>query len=314
VTPSSLTFGSYSVGTSSTPQSIAVTNVSTTTLTIGSITMTGANPTDFSQTNTCGTSLGAGATCTISVTFTPTASGTRTADVSVTDSGSTVPLTVALTGTGVTPGATLSPTSVSFGTVLTGSTPPPQTVTLTNGGAGTLTITSITITGSNSSKFGQTNNCGSSLAASASCTITVTLSTATAGTFNATLSVADNATGSPQTASLNGTVMFSYITITPASLNFGTEKVGTSSAGETLTVANVGTTLVTLTKIENAGADPKDFPLSSNTCSGSLAAGANCVITIKFKPTATGTRTATVSIYDNSGVSPQAASLSGTGD
>src|SRR5205823_8279238 len=102
----------------------------------------------------------------------------------------------------------LSPTSVYFGSHPVNTTSAAQNVTLTNNGSSALTITSISITGTNSGDFAQTNNCPlspSTLAASASCAISVTFRPTATGTRSGTLSVADNAAGSPQTASLTGT-------------------------------------------------------------------------------------------------------------
>ena len=102
--PTSLTFSSQAVGTTSTAQAVIVTNtLPKATITISSVTVTGTNPGDFAETNTCGTIV-AGGTCTISVTFTPAAAGTRTASVSITNNGGGSPQTVGLTGTGTSGG------------------------------------------------------------------------------------------------------------------------------------------------------------------------------------------------------------------
>jgi hypothetical protein len=98
--PSNLAFATQKVGTKSSPKNVTLTNTGTSALSITSITIVGLNPTDFTQTNTCGTSVGAGKTCTISVTFGPTATGARAATVSVADSGGGSPQSVPLTGTG----------------------------------------------------------------------------------------------------------------------------------------------------------------------------------------------------------------------
>jgi len=95
-TPNKLTFASQKVGTTSNPQTVTVTNNQTTTVTISSITITG----DFAQTNTCGTSLAAGASCTMSVTFSPTKTGTRRGTITIMDTAYGSPQTVSLTGTG----------------------------------------------------------------------------------------------------------------------------------------------------------------------------------------------------------------------
>ncbi len=101
VTPAAgLAFGVVTVGTSSAAKTLTVTNNQTTALTINSITFTGAHPGDYSQTNTCGSSLAAKGKCTIAVTFTPTATGSRTASINITDSATNSPQILPLYGTG----------------------------------------------------------------------------------------------------------------------------------------------------------------------------------------------------------------------
>src|SRR5207302_1809782 len=124
------------------------------------------------------------------------------------DNATGSPQTAGLTGTGTAPVVSLTPTSVPFGNQRINTTSAAQTVTLTNSGSAALTISGITITGTNAGDFGQTNNCPISpatLAANGSCTISVTFTPTATGSRSGTLSVSDNATGSPQTASLSGT-------------------------------------------------------------------------------------------------------------
>ena len=99
--PSAISFSGQTVGTSSAPQSVTLTNKGAATLHLKQITTSGANAGDFSRTTTCGASLGAGASCSVSVTFTPTAPGTRTASVLFSDDGGGSPQSVALSGNGV---------------------------------------------------------------------------------------------------------------------------------------------------------------------------------------------------------------------
>jgi len=100
--------------------------------------------------------------------------------------------------------ATLTPGTLTF-TGVVGTTSTAQTATLTNTGNAALSITGISLTGTNPSDFAETNTCGSSLTPQQTCTISVTFTPASAASLTATLSVADNATGAPQTAALNGT-------------------------------------------------------------------------------------------------------------
>jgi hypothetical protein len=166
----------------------------------------GANSGDFAQTNTCGGSVAAGANCSINVTFKPTAIGARTASVSITDNAGGSPQNVTLTGMGVTPAVMLSTNNVNFGTQLvTTSSNPPQNVMLTNNGTATLNITSIAITGANGGDFSETNTCGASILAAANCTIAVTFKPTATGNRAASVTITDDATGSPQNVSLAGT-------------------------------------------------------------------------------------------------------------
>jgi hypothetical protein len=311
LSPLSLTFAAQQVGTSSSPQPVTLTNSGNATLTITSIAVTGTNKGDFIQTHTCQSSLAAGANCTINVIFKPTAVGTRSATLSVTDNATGSPQTVSLTGTGTGPGASLSPSKLTFTVQLVNTTSPAQHVTLTNTGTGTLTITSITFTGTDGADYAETNTCGSSVGAGANCTINVTFTPLAAGTRIAYLSVADNAPGSPQKVSLLGTG--TVMSVTPDSLNFGSIGVGTTSPPETVTIMNTGTSSVSITSVTKSGLNAKDFNITSSTCGSTLGTGASCAVALTFTPGAVGSRTANLNIKDTGGGSPQVVPLSGTG-
>ena len=197
LSPTSLTFSS-AVGTTSAAQSVTVTDSGTAALTFSSFTPSSSV---FSQTNNCGTGIVAGGTCTINVTFTPTASGTVSGTLSITDNASGSPQTVTLTGTGVVATVSVSPSSLTFSSQTQGTPSASQPVTLTNNGNAALAITSVAVTGD----FSQTNNCGTNVSAGGSCTINVTFTPTAAGTRIGTLTITDNASGSPQTVSLTGT-------------------------------------------------------------------------------------------------------------
>jgi hypothetical protein len=204
--------------------------------------------------------------------------------------------------------ATLTPSSLTFATQLVKTVSPPQNITLTSTGTSALSITSIAVTSTN---FAETNNCPSSLAPGASCTISVTFQPMAKGVLTGTLQVTDNASNSPQTASLTGTCTF--VQLVPASLNFGTVTVGTTSAPQTVTLTNEGTSgKLNITGIKFTGTNPADFA-QTNTCGSSVPARGTCTITVTFTPTATGTRTASLGVYDDGGGSPQTVAVSGTG-
>lgn len=308
LSPSSLIFSTRAIGTTSSAKTITLTNPGAASLGISSIAITGTNAGDFSQTHTCGSSLASTAKCTISVSFKPTASGTRTAAVSVTDNASGTPQKVALSGTGTA--AKLSTGSLGFGVESIGTASGGKSVTLTNVGTTGFNITAIAITGANAGDYLQTHTCGSSLGASASCTITVTFKPTASGTRTAALSLSDSAAGSPQTVALSGSGTAAKVS--PSGLNFGTVVVGSSSGAQAMTLSNVGTSIFDISAIAIAGPDPGDFS-QTHTCGTSLAPSASCTISVSFKPTATSARTAAINITDTAVGSPQTMLLSGAG-
>ena len=308
LTPTSLVFSTQPIATTSPAKVVTLKNTGTASLTITRIALGGANPGDFVQSNTCGSSLAAGASCAISVTFKPTTSGARSAALGVTDNATGSPQRVSLTGVGTA--AKLSPSSLNFGDVATGTTSPARVVTLTNVGTTSLTITSIAIAGANVGDFAQTHTCGTSLAPAASCTISITFKPTATGARSAAVSITDNAAGSPQSLPLRG--VGTTAKLSPTSLNFGSVAVGTTSPATIVTLTNVGTTSLTISSIAITGTNSGNFG-QSNTCGTSLAVSASCTISVKFRPTATGARSAAISITDNAAGSPQNVALSGTG-
>jgi centrosomal CEP192-like protein len=196
-----LSFPKTVIGATSIPKSVTLTNSGNATLHISSITASG----DFAiSNNTCGATVAAGASCAVSVTFTPTNKGTRKGNLTFTDDAPTSPQIVALVGAGTA--IKLTPTSLLFGTVTVGQTSPSQTVTVTNVATFVVTFTSFTFGGVAPGDYLITNNtCGASLAGGASCAVSVAFKPTVKGKRNATLKVADNGGGSPQTAMLKGT-------------------------------------------------------------------------------------------------------------
>jgi Bacterial Ig-like domain (group 3)/FG-GAP-like repeat/Abnormal spindle-like microcephaly-assoc'd, ASPM-SPD-2-Hydin len=305
LSPASLNFGNQTVDMVSAAKIVTLTNEGNIALTISSIGITGTDHADFAQSHTCGASVAAGASCTISVTFTPTTTGTRTATLSILDNAPQSPQTVGLTGVGVLPAVTFAPTSLAFPTQIVFTTSAAKTVTLTNSGVGVLKITSVAVTG----QFAQTNNCGSTVDPSSSCTLTVTFKPTSTGALAGSIAVTDNAPGSPQKVALTGTG--TAVELRPTSVNFGNQPTGTTSLVQTITLTNQGHATIS-TSITITGADPADFA-QTNTCGTSVVSGASCFIKVTFTPKAAGARSAAVSVTDNGGGSPQKVPLAGTG-
>lgn len=314
VAPSSLAFGNQLVGSTSAAQTIKVSNNGSTATTIG-VAVGG----EFAETNTCPVSpatLAPATSCTIGVTFKPTATGPLTGSVTITDTLPGSPQIVGLTGTGVAPIVTLSGTSLGFGNQNVGASSASQMVMLSNSGTALLTISTITITGANNGDFSQTNTCGASVNAGANCSISVTFKPTATGSRAASVTITDNASGSPQSVSLTGTGVAPVVsfggTIT---LTYSGQPVGTTSAAQTATLTNTGNAALAITSIAITGVNSGDFA-QTNTCPVSpttLAAGANCTISVTFDPTATGARNASLGVSDDASGSPQSISLTGTG-
>jgi trimeric autotransporter adhesin len=103
------------------------------------------------------------------------------------------------------------------------------------------------------------------------------------------------------------------VDLAPTRLVFASRSVGTTSGAQVVTLTNVGTALVDISSIQIGGADAQDFLQSATTCGASVVGGGSCTIGIRFKPTATGLRSATLNVSDDGGGSPQTVALYGTG-
>jgi hypothetical protein len=171
LSPTSIAFGDQTVGVKSAAKPITVKNNTTSAVAISSIAMTGANTVSFTQTNNCPSSLAVSATCTVEVTFDPTSAVAKSASVTVTFTGGSQLTT--LTGTGVAPAISLSPSSLAFGDQTVGVKSAAKPITVKNSSASAVAISSLAMTGANTVSFTQTNNCPSSLGASATCTVEV---------------------------------------------------------------------------------------------------------------------------------------------
>jgi hypothetical protein len=207
--------------------------------------------------------------------------------------------------------AMVSPSSLSFADQLVTMSSAPQTVTLTNTGKAKLIIISIVVTGTDAGDFSQKNKCGSSLPPGASCKIRVSFKPTQIGPRIASLTIFDNASGGPQTVSLNGTGVTSgpNATLSATSLTFTCSKRGVNclcSPSQKITLSNYGTKRLNITTITIRGSI--DF-FQTNTCGRSLGAGKSCDITVSWNHV---TSTGAVKVSDNAPGSPQTVSLTGT--
>ena len=317
--PSIVSFANQPVNVTSPSQNVTLTNNQSAALNITSIAITGGNAVGFAETNNCPGSVPAGASCSISVTFTPAIPGVRVGSLTITDTlpvGG--PLTVPLSGTGVAPApiVSLSSHGLVFAMQAPGTTSAPQTVTVSNTGNATLNIQTVALAGSNPGDFaiasGSTCTNGASVAINGSCVIQLSFTPTAPGSRGATVAITDNAADSPETISLSGTgPAVPALSLSPSNLTFPSQYVGTSGLPQSVTVTNTGNVATSVT-ITSATASPADFGVLNN-CTNSIAAGSSCTIGVFFDPTAGGARSGTLTIADNAPGSPQTVALTGSG-
>lgn len=308
-------------------QSIVIANTGGVAAALASVSVSG----DFKVISpACGKSLAAantaGDSCTVSVVFTPTASGTRTGVLTVVDSTGTQ--TAELTGAGESgANVSFSATSLNLGSSTIGVTPyPAQTVVLTNSGDEAADITSVTTSAVSPSMPDDYTaaGCGTTLAGHGSCTITVTFDPTTVGSDPGTLTVGytvqtgtATATAYQQQVSLVGVGVAppGKVSIEPAPKDFGTYTVGISSKPVTFTVSNKGLAALTSMQISVSGANggTDDFTIVTNTCGSSLAPNQSCTLGVIFTPSTTGLRNGTLTLTATGLSAPVLDALSGTG-
>jgi len=316
--PPSFSFGNQFKGTSSATQTETVTNIGTLNLVISAVTVAGSNAGDFAKSaDTCtGATLESTATCTVSVTFTPSVVGSRSATLSFADNIPSSPQTVALSGTGTAPAVSLSAPSLSFGYQLLSALSTPLTETVTNSGNANLTISTVTLAGTNVGDFAKSvDTCtGATVPPNGDCTVSVTITPSALASRSATLTFADNAFDSPQTVGLSGTGALPAASLSTSSFGFSSQVLNTTSDAQAETVTNISPVNLTISTVTLGGTNASDFATSGDGCTGStVAPNASCTVSITFTPSSTGSRTASLTFTDNAPSSPQTSSLTGTG-
>ena len=317
--PTSLTFGSTIVGTTSAASTLRLSNSGTAALSVTSLTLAGTNPGDFLlSATTLPLQIAAGASASVSVMCKPTATGTRTATLAIGSNNPGGTVTVPLSGqctAATSPNLVVSPTSVSFGSTAVGGTSAASTVRLSNTGAAALSVTGLSLAGSNAADFVRsTPTLPLQVAAGSSTSISITFKPTASGTRTASLTVASNNPAGNVTVPLSGsaTIPQPLLQISPTSVSFGSVAVGATSAASTLQLSNTGAAALSVTALNLAGANAAEFSQSSPTLPLQIAAGASANISISFKPAASGTRTATLTIASNNPSGNVSVALSGT--
>jgi P pilus assembly chaperone PapD len=303
--PTSLSFGSLFTG-SSTTKVVTLTNSGSGSLSLSGDAVTGTGFTVGGLTFPL--TLAANQSTSFSVTFDPTVVGSATGSVTVISNATNSPATIALSGTGVQSQISVTPSSVGFGSVTTGTTNM-QTLTISNPGTANLTVTQASLSGAGFASSGLTPPL--TIAPGSSSTFMVSFAPSTAGTFSGTLTLANNSPTTSLTVPLTGTGIAQVLQLfaSPTSLNFGSVTMG-ANATHAVTINNTGNANVTLSQDSVTGSG---FAVTGLTLPLTLASGQSTSFTVAFAPTATGSVSGSVIVTSNATNSPNTISLSGTG-
>jgi hypothetical protein len=299
--PASLSFNGYLGGTET--GSVTVSNNTETSVPITEI-QTAA---PFSQTNSCPSSLGAGASCQITVAWNPSQPGSSSGTLQVFYTGSGSPQSIALNGTAQTI-VQFIPSSLQFPPQVVNTSSSEMTTFVENLGNKTVTLGPVSLQGSAFSIL--YNGCGNELNADAGCLLEIVFTPTATGTQTGSLSVTASDISTPHTATLQGNGISNGVeSLFPTSLTFGSQKVGTDSQPQNVTVSNIGTGALGITSITMS----QNFFTQQNNCGSSLAAGSSCTVAIRFSPNREGMLVGTLTVQTDGSGSPQTVSLSGTG-
>ena len=296
-----LSFSAQPVGTSSAPGAITLTNIGSSPLNVTGYNLSG---TEFAQTNNCPAALAAGASCTISIIFTPISYGNHQATLTIVDNAYDSPQEVQLIGNLPVPALNVDNSQLrDFGGLAIGVISGIQVVNLRSVGTGPLTISSITATGD----FLETDNCGKVLQILDYCQISVSFRPAASGTRTGSLLITDDASNSPQTVPLSGTGV-AELAMSNATITFPNVPVGQSSSPVSVTLSNFTSSAIKISQITFTSSEFTQ----TNTCGASVASQTSCVVNITFIPSGGGPRFANISVVDTNG-NTVSTSVTGTG-
>jgi hypothetical protein len=307
MSPSFVTFGAQQDGSASQAQTLTLTNTGTTALTLSPVVVS----TDLIQANQCPAILPAGASCAISLIFSPTAVGMLSGSVVASDDGGLVTALATVSGQSTLPGIATSPANLFFGSLAVGTSSQGQSVTVTNTTSAPVGVGAVKGIGD----FAETDTCAAqTIAAGSYCVISVTMTPTTTGTRTGGIQFSDNAGGMHQIA-LSGAGQEAGVSVFPTNLAFGSlpfvpAAQAAAAAGTPLSVTLTNTSG---TALELGGYSIQGDFSESDGCGATIAASASCTLTLQFVPTALGQRTGTLTITDGSGSRRQSVSLQGYG-
>jgi hypothetical protein len=305
VSPASLSFGNLATG-STAAQNVTISNTGNSSVSVSQISATG---TGFSTSGiTLPLSLAAGQSTSFGVSFAPTSAGSLSGSVSVVSNATNSPATISLSGTGIQPQISVTPSSVTFGNISVAATAT-QTISIRNPGTATLTVTQASIAGTGFTSSGLTLPLSVPPGGSSAFNVGFTPTSAT--NYSGSVTLISNTPNSPLVVPLAGTGSSTNLQLSasPASLSFGSVTTGTSAV-KTVTISNTGNSSVSISQITESGAGFNNAALGLPL---SLAAGQSTSFLVAFAPTATGSLAGSITVVSNAANSPLVIALSGTG-
>ena len=305
VSPASIAFGTVTVGSTET-QTVKVTNTGNESATISKMAFSGTGVSVSGLTTPM--TLAAGQATSFTVTYKPSSPGTLGGTVSITSNASDPSVVIDLSATATSTAVadlTVSPTSITFGSVAVGSTAT-QTVKLTNTGNGSASISKMAFSGTGVSVSGLT--APMTLNAGQTANFTVTYKPVSAGTLGGTVSITSNASDPSVVIDLSAIATSSTLGAAPSTVSFGNVVVG-SDMTQTIKLTNIGTSQISISSIVSSVAS---VVVSGITTPVSLAPGSSATFTAAYKPTAAATLASQITVTSNAVGSPTILTLSGT--
>jgi len=301
--PTNVVFGNLNVG-STAKQTVQLSNTGNTSFTVTQVAGAGAGVSVSGL--AVPATIAPSQSVPLTVTFAPTTGGAVAGSITVTNDGG-VNVVGAVTGAGVQAGLSATPTSVSFGSVVTGSTNS-QTIQLKNTGTASLSVSQVAATGSGFSVSGA--SVPLTLAPGQTSTFNVQYAPTTAGAVNGSVSVVSNAPNSPAAVSLSGTGVAATrtLSVSPGNLSFGSVNDG-STASQGFTVTNTGNSNVSISGMSATGAG---YSIVSGGSAVTLSPNQSASVSVQFAPSVAGSVSGAVSILSNA-TGSSGVTLSGTG-
>jgi hypothetical protein len=318
IDPASVDFGLITVGSISDPATLTLGNTGSADLVFDTLLLSGTEADEFSivADDCSGQTLVPEASCTVGLTVTPAAVGSRSAQLDIASNAALAPHAIALTATGIQAALAIDPPVIEFGPITVGATSHAATVTLTSDGSDVLVLGELALSGTAAAEFAlSVDGCsGQTLEPGATCLVTLQATPGVVGERIALLDIPSNAPSSPDSVALGVTGIQAGLGIEPTSLDFGSIMLGSTSDPATLTLGNTGSADLVFDTLLLSGTEADEFSIVADDCSGrTLVPEASCTVGLTVTPAAVGSRSAQLDIASNAALAPHGVALMATG-